>query len=111
MLPGRAIRDGAWRLFDWDPATGKTVWMLAEDGKVVFETRMPVDAIIRANADAANATSGQRFGEFRRIASIPANLMFSSGMAEAGRQGDQQFMSRWLNDGDNAAWRTFGGRV
>ena len=32
-------------------------------------------------------------------------------MAEASRQGDDKFISKWLNSSDNLAWRTKEGRV
>jgi len=106
------IRDGAWRLVDFDPASGRSIWhTLGEAGEDVFRVDMPADATIEANKAEFNATMGERFGDWRRIASMPAGHFFETGLAEAARQGDDAFMSRWLNDADNRAFRTFRGVI
>lgn len=111
MLFGRDIYDGRWRLFDYDPLTGRTQWVIHEDGKMHIRTDYPVEHLIKDNAEAHAEAMGKRAGELARVASIPANAFFSSGMSEAMRQGDRRFVKKWLNDGDNAAWRTRGGTV
>ena len=102
------VTDGAWALVDHDPATGRTVWRCT-DGKLVhYRTDYPVDGVIAANAARLNDTDGQRFGDGRRVASIPLNTFFDR-LAAAQAQGDDRYLARWLNDGDNRAWRTFPG--
>ena len=106
------IRDGDWMLLDYDPATQKSTWaMFNPDGSTTVRTDMPVDAVIDENKAALAATEGQRFGEWNRAASIPLPLYHSSGMAEAVKQDDQRFISKFLNDTDNRAWRTSRGNV
>jgi hypothetical protein len=106
------IRDGEWTLFEHDPATGRSVWwMVDEDGVSVFRIDTPVDQVLEANAEAMKASDGKPFGEWARVASVPLQLLHSSGLNEAQTQGDDKWLSRWLNDSDNRAFRTKAGIV
>lgn len=100
------VRDGNWTLFAFDQETGRSIWSTWEDGKIGFRIDTPADAVIEANTIVRNADHGARFGEFVRIASVPMNLYHQAGLAEATAQKDDRFLSKWLNDSDNAAWRT-----
>lgn len=101
------IRDGQFTLFDYDYETGRSVWVAHDPmtGQGTFRIDYPVDATIRANVEAEKASHGKRFGDYAHIASIPMNLYHGSGLAEAQQQADHQWVSRWLNDSDNRAWR------
>lgn len=105
------VYDGAWRLFSYDATTGRSVWVLHQDGRMVFRTDYPVENLIRDNAAARVEAAGSRFGELSRVASIPLNVYHDSGFAKAHREGDSGFMRRFLNDSDNSAWRTKEGRL
>ena len=106
------IYDGQWRLIEFDPATGRSIWMIMEDdGGMHFEVRYPADATIEANKEARASSAGKPFGEWARVASIPLNFFHASGLAEAMAQGDDRFVSKVLNDADNRAWRTKEGKV
>jgi hypothetical protein len=106
------IRDGEWTLFDHDLETGRTIWWsLDENGASLFRVDMPVDSVIEANAEAYKDAEGARFGEWARVASVPLTLLHSSGLHEAHLQEDQKFISKWMNDGDNRAFRTRPGDV
>jgi hypothetical protein len=111
MLPGLAIYDGPWQLFDFDPVTGRSVWIIQEGGKIHVRTDYPHETLIKDNAEARVQSAGNRFGEIARVASIPTNIYYASGLQKAHREGDDAFVRRWLNDSDNAAWRTKEGRV
>lgn len=104
------IRDGDWRLIDWEPVSGRTVWALFDGEKTVIRTDYPVDNLIQANTEARNATSAGWSGDWHRIASVPLNI-YHDQLAEAERQDDQAYVSRWLNSSDNRAWRTKEGTV
>lgn len=105
------IRDGDWSLWDYDFQTGRSVWKLTNaDGSITFRTDYPVTSIIENNKSDLLDSAGQRWGEGRRVASIPLNI-FHEQLAAAQDQQDDKFMSRWLNDSDNRAFRTFEGRV
>jgi hypothetical protein len=105
------IYDGPWRLFDHDPATGRTVWVLHEDGMMHFRCDYPVESIIAHNAEHRAAVAGTPYGEIAHVASIPLNVFHDSGLAEASKQDDRKFIAKYLNDSDNRAWRTREGKV
>lgn len=106
------IRDGDWTLWEHDPATGRTIWWsLDDEGNSVFRIDTPVDAVIEANAEAYKEAEGTKFGDWARVASVPLNLLHSSGLHEAHLQDDNQFISKWMNNSDNRAFRTRSGKV
>lgn len=104
------VRDGDWRLFDYDVKTGRQVWVTEHDGKTTFRTDYPVQPTIDENTAMRNMANPGWAGDYHRVASIPLNV-FHDQLAEASRQNDDAYISRWLNDSDNRAWRTKEGRV
>lgn len=105
------IRDGEWTLFGHDPKRGRTVWSRQNpDGSTTYRTDYAVDDTIEANRDMRNAAASGWSGDWHRVASVPLNVFWDE-LAEASRQGDDHYISKWLNDGDRRAWRTKSGRV
>jgi hypothetical protein len=105
------IRDGDWVLFDHDHQLKRTVWRRENpDGSSTFRTDYQVDDTIEANREARLSASSGFKGDWHRIASIPLNTFYDE-LAQASLQGDDKFMSRWLNDADHRAFRTKEGRV
>ena len=105
------IRDGEWTLFDHDFKLKRTVWARQNpDGSTTYRTDYAVDDTIEANREMRNAAAKGFAGDWHKIASIPLNIVHEH-LAEAQTQGDDKYLSRWLNDGDNAKWRTKEGRV
>lgn len=104
------IRDGNWELFSHDPHTGKTVWRYFDGMATHYRTDMPVDNIISDNraAQADLAGKAQQDGVGDLVARIPLNVAFQQ-LGDA--MHDQAYLSRWLNDSDNAAWRVKEGRL
>lgn len=106
------IRDGEWRLFDHDFATGRTVWVMTDDaGHDVFRVDYPVSATVAENAKVRSMAQKAWAGDWHHVASVPLGLFHGSGLAEAQAQDDERFVSRWLNDSDNRAWRVKEGSV
>lgn len=105
------IRDGDWVMIDHEFSTGRSTWMKEEDGKYLFRVDMPINDILDANNDALVDTIGRKFGEWRRIASVPDHLVHKNGLEEAMAQKDKKWLNRWFNDSDNAKFRTSRGRV
>jgi hypothetical protein len=102
---------GPWTLFDRDPITGREVWF-ALDGKLThWRIDTPVDALLEANAEAEKATHGARLPDWNRVASVPFNVLEKTGLDTAVQMRDDRFLSKWLNDGDNAKFRTSRGKV
>lgn len=104
------ITDGNWELFSHDEKMGRTVWRYFDGQATHYRTDQRVDKILQDNAAAKSDMSGKAWGGGQRVASIPLNVYFDK-LAEATRQGDQNYISKWLNDSENAAFRTFEGRV
>lgn len=107
------IRDGDWELIDYDAATGRSVWSHFDGEKTTIRTDYPVQATIAENTAVRNAAQKAWKGDYHLIASIPLNLLHDEnvGLLKAQTQGDDKYVSRWLNDSSNAAWRTKEGRV
>lgn len=102
------IRDGEWELLSYDPRTGKSTWRKEEpNGGYSLRSDQPVDSLIEQNTLVRN-TQGKMGGDWVKVASIPANIVWDSnlGLMEAFRQDDDKYINRFLNDGDNRAWRT-----
>lgn len=105
------IKDGDWTLFSHDFKMKRTVWARQNpDGSTTFRTDYAVDDTIEANRDMRNAASKGFKGDWHKVASIPLNVYYNQ-LHQASLQDDKAFISRWLNDSDNAAWRTKEGRV
>lgn len=105
------IWDGAWKLMEHDPASGRSVWMTIQDEQYVFRVDMPLDDIFTANREAEIASQGQRFGDYNRIGSVPLHLAYQNGLDDAIEQQDGAFVSRFFNNSDNRKWRTSRGKV
>ena len=105
------IRDGDWVMIDHEFETGRSTWMKEEDGKYLFRVDMPINDILDSNNDALVETIGRKFGDYRRIASIPHHLVYQNGIDQAMSQDDHKWLNRWFNDSDNAKFRTSRGRV
>lgn len=105
------IRDGDWYLVDHDFHLKRTVWGRDNgDGTTTYRTDYAVDDTLEANRDMRAAAGAGWKGDWHKIASIPLNVYWDQ-LAEASKQDDGKFISKWLNDSDNAAYRTKEGRV
>ena len=105
------IRDGEWTLFDHDVKLGRTVWARHnDDGSTTFRTDYRVDPTIDINTAQRNLAQPGWKGDYHHVASIPLNIFYDQ-LAEASRQGDDKYISKWLNDSDQRAWRTKDGTV
>lgn len=105
------IKDGDWTLFDFDYQTGRSVWSYFDGEKTVFRTDYPVDNLLSQNAEVRNSAEKAWKGDWHRVASVPLNVFHDSGLAQAQEQGDDAFVSRFLNDSDNRDFRTKEGVV
>lgn len=99
--------------FDHDPEIGRTVWLVFnERGELRgAHVEQEVDAILAANVEAEKASHGKRFGEWNRAASVPLTMIEKTGLDIAVDMGDRKYISKILNDSDNAKLRTSRGRI
>ena len=107
----RFFDDDGFSLYEWDKYSGRTVWMKETVEGTIFRTDYPVDSITKLNAEHRAIADRAWKGDYHQIASIPLNLLYDSGLNEAATQQDGKFLSKWLNDSDNRAFRTKEGRV
>ena len=105
------IRDGNFVLVDWDAFTGRSVWSYFDGQQTHYRIDYPVTELIEQNKSEANAAPSGWAGDWHKIASVPLNVLHSSGLDEAMTARDNKFVSKFLNDSDNRAWRTKKGRV
>jgi hypothetical protein len=100
-----------WYLMDDNPDLGVRRWGLdVEDGTIIRTEYYQANAFMEANLNQRNLTAGQRFGDFRHVASVPMHI-WARQIAPRLKQGDQASLKRWLNDGDQRPFRTFEGKV
>lgn len=100
------------RLFSRDPAAGITKWFHYDHAtdEVTIETVQEFDAGLEQNLRRRNnQTRLDRWGDGKIVASIPMTVYAE--LIANGRDKDQAFMRRWLNDPDNRKYRTFLGKV
>lgn len=105
------IRDGEWTLYDHDFKMKRTTWARSNpDGSTTFRTDYHVDDTLDANAAMRNTASTDWKGDWHKVASIPLGVYYDK-LHEAVKQDDMAYVSRFLNDSDNRAWRTKEGKV
>lgn len=98
-----------WKLLSRDP-DGTVTYFIDNGDSWILRTETPIDDLIEANKAEFNESAGKRFGDGKVVARIPLNLFFDK-LAEPMKQRDKHYISRFLNDGDNAVFRTFKGNV
>lgn len=105
--------ENGWELFEYDPVTGRSVWTLFDGEKQHYRIDYPVEATISANTATRNMAQKAWTGDYHLVASIPQNILWdeNSGLMKAHTEGDDRYVSRWLNSSDNRAWRTKEGNV
>ena len=104
------MSDG-WYFMDDNPYLGVRRWGLdTEDGTIIRTEYYVANAFMEANVQQRNATDGERFGNFRHVASIPMHI-WARDIAPRQQQNDQTSIKKWLNSSENSAFRTFRGKV
>jgi hypothetical protein len=99
------------RIFDRDPIAGITRYFYYDDDadRVTFETRQDVTDIVEDNKRRMNSAASGWRGDMHHIASIPLSVYYD--LQEKGIKPGSPEFRRWLNDPDNRAFRTKGGKV
>ena len=100
------------RLFDYDPFTGiREVFHWNDDGTFSIEAQQDIEPALEANKQSFNSYSGPtaKWGDMHKVATIP--LVILQDWMTSGKIKDKAFIKRWVNDPDNAAFRTRPGRI
>jgi hypothetical protein len=105
--------DGDWRLVDYDPFTDISEWYLYNDDNTITLRKVQhnVDKLLSHNAEQFNSQLGDRWGDGKVVAKIPQNVFEDLGLDDAFANKDQAYISKVLNDSDNARLRTFKGNI
>lgn len=99
------IRDGEWTLVQSDLKLGRFVWSRQNpDGSTTYRTDYRMDEVIQDAKALRNETQNERYGDWRKIASVPLSVHYGA-LAEANHQRDDKYIDRWL--GENSAFKTF----
>lgn len=105
------METSGWYLMSDNPLLGVRRWGLDnENGTLIRTEYYAANVFMEANRQQLNATAGERFGDFRHVASTPMHI-WAREIAPRRRQGDEASVRRWLNDSDQRPFRTFGGKV
>ena len=101
---------------DWvlisDDGVGIRVWEKPYDEhRTIVKTEYyATEEFFGANNEEYKESVGQKFGDFRKVASIPMHI-WARQLAEAQRNGDNAYIKKFLNDYDNRCYRTFRGKI
>jgi len=106
-----------WHLFDFDPLTRRRKYMKIEAGRLHIRETMPVDEIIEANKQDANAWRGWKAAKYgavvARVPLILDNAWKKASGLDPARSGeyDRDKYNSFLDDIDFRHIRTGGGRI
>jgi hypothetical protein len=96
------------RVLDTDPVTGITHLFYADSGECRVVVEQDVSTIIEDCRRRFNDAPA-RFGEWTHVGVIP--MATYREWQNDGRDVDQTFLRRWLNDGDVSKFRTHPGTI
>lgn len=109
----KAIPDDAWTLFE-ETDTYRRYMCKIDEHRTAFKTEfLGDDELIKANQEEFNESYGKRFGNGRKVASIPLNVFYSpkSQIIEKMQSGDEEHLKWFLNSEHARPYRTFKGRL
>lgn len=101
---------GQWVEVASDPLTKKTTYVYEDENVVVFNTVTDVEELVEENKASFNGSEGKRWGDGKVVARIDLPTYYNK-IVPAKQNGDDAWIKRFLNDGDNRAYRTFKGKI
>lgn len=102
----KEIKVNGWTLVEYTPSLDRSLWAMFQDGRWVFRVDYGVDNILKLNNEDSIRTKNERFGEWRKVASVPIGHWHKA-LDEAATNDDDNYIRRHLNDPDNRKFRTF----
>ncbi len=100
-----------WQCVASNPVSGVSTWVKEEDDGLLVQTRQDVSALLDKNMAQRNVAANHWRGDYHCIAALPLEMMHSTDLGRAIQEGDDSYVDRFLNDGDNSKLRTKEGRV
>lgn len=101
-----------WLLVRSDPITGMQVYIQdLGDGRTAIKKVMPMEQILESAAADRSMNVGRKWGDGQVIGTVPLELYFSTGYADAKKNHDTAWLKRFWNDSDHQKLRTFEGKV
>lgn len=99
-----------------NPLTGVSTWIYPDpdnDDGVIIQEQQDVAALLDENTALRNIAADGWKGDYHSIARIPLAMAHDPNAAihHAMREGDDKWVSKFLNDSDNGKLRTKGGNV
>lgn len=110
-------KPGDWKVIYSAPSVGKYTLQgdIDEKRAAIVNITLDIEPILDENAEFYNNANGQRWGDGRRVASVPLGLRFGEnelrGLGEAQNAGDEKYVRKVLNDPDFRKFRTFPGKL
>lgn len=94
---------------DHDPLMGTTDYFLWDPVDETFQVQTEQEHDLLFDWNTHQRNEGGRFGDIKKIASIPLNVYFD--LKQKGVIDDPPAFRRWLNERDNRMFRTHPGVV
>lgn len=99
------------RVFSDDPELGIRVHEFEFEKGTIYRTEYyAANEFMEFNRTQNNDTASERFGDTRKVASVPLHIWVQE-IAPRFQDGNHQSLKKWLNDADNRPFRTFKGKV
>lgn len=99
------------RLLSRDPLTGKTQYFEHDYGSDSFRivTSEDIEPVLAMNHEQKQDAADDWKGDVHKVASLPMSVYMD--LKQKGIVDDERAFRRWLNDPDNAVFRTRRGKV
>ena len=102
-----------WYCVAYNAQSGVSTWHKEEEDGLVVQTRQDMSVLLDENTAQRNMAQSGWQGDYHSVARIPSALFYDkqNPLAEAIRAGDDKFVAKTLNDGDNIKLRTKEGSI
>jgi hypothetical protein len=101
---------GAWVMVEDNESYRR--WELDLGDRIIAKTEHKgTERLLEDNQRIYNENEGRRWGDGQVVGSVPMNLYFHSGLAEANKQRDTKFIRKWWDDPDHRKFRKFKGTI
>lgn len=106
--------EGEWVKIAENPQSGVSTWAMSEGEDIHIQERQDLSVLLDENKALMNMSNKTWKGDkLHSVARIPLVMLHdkNSGIGEAMREGDETYIKKVLNDGDNVNLRTKGGTL